>query len=71
MSWYPRSFRVATALSAATLATALGSADAASAAGAAPAAAYAVGPITDVSACAGEPPGFAAFLPGWRWLSLA
>lgn len=55
MSWHLRSFRVITALSVITLATATSTAGAAGTARAAvPAATYQVGPITDVSSCAGQ-----------------
>src|SRR6266849_3115141 len=53
MSWHRRSLRAAIALSAATLTAAMGT-TAGSAAGAAGAATYQVGPITDVSTCAGQ-----------------
>ena len=55
MSWHVRSLRVVAALSAMIVAAAFGTAGAADAAGAAgPAATYQVGPITDISPCAGQ-----------------
>ncbi len=59
MSWHRRSLRAAIALSAATLTAAMGTTaasaePAAGAAGAVGAATYQVGPITDVSTCAGQ-----------------